>query len=421
MRDLGEIIIEGGRPLRGSVKIQGSKNAVLPMMAAAVLHEGQVILHGCPKIADVFSMEHILRSLGARTRWEEDTLHISCEKISGTIIDEASARSMRSSVILMGSMLGRTGNICVSYPGGCTIGKRPIDLHLHTLSRMGAHISQKGDVICASCPGGLSGASISFPLSSVGATENGILAAVKAKGTTILENCALEPEIFHLCRFLQAMGAEIGGIGTRKLQIRGVRILRNAEVYIPADRIVAGTYLYAAAATRGKIQMENPPMEEIASILQVYEKMGGQWERIGGKLLADASRVGVQVPATVTECYPGFPTDMQSVLMAVLLTIPGKARIRESIFEDRFRTVEEFVKLGGKITVKGRDAFLEGGNPLTGTEVRARDLRGGAALAAAGLAARGTTVIRDASYIERGYQALDRDLAGLGARIRMKR
>ncbi len=418
---MGEIIIEGGRPLSGSVKIQGSKNAALPMMAAALLHDGEVILHNCPRIADVFSMERILKSLGAETGWEDHTLRISCRNIQDTLIDGETARSMRSSVILMGSMLGRTGRICIASPGGCTIGRRPVDLHLKAFEAMGARVNQEGGMLCAVSSGRLEGARVEFPISSVGATENGILAAVRARGTTYLENCALEPEIYHLCRLLQAMGAEIGGVGTRSLRIRGVGALRNAEYQVPPDRIVAGTYLYAAAATRGTVTLENPPLGEIASIIEVYEKMGGQWEINGGKLVADASGVGRMVAFTKTQCYPGFPTDMQSMLMAVLLTIPGQGRIREEIFEDRFKAAEEFRKLGARIRVEGRDAWIEGGYPLTGTQVLARDLRGGAALAAAGLAAQGTTVIRDAGFVERGYEAIDKDLEALGARIRMKR
>ena len=418
---MGEIIIEGGRPLSGSVKIQGSKNAALPMMAAALLHDGEVILHNCPRIADVFSMERILKSLGAETGWEDHTLRISCRNVQDTLIDGETARSMRSSVILMGSMLGRTGRICIASPGGCTIGRRPVDLHLKAFEAMGARVNQEGGMLCAVSSGRLEGTRVEFPISSVGATENGILAAVGARGTTYLENCALEPEIYHLCRLLQAMGAEIGGVGTRSLRIRGVGALRNAEYQVPPDRIVAGTYLYAAAATRGNVTLENPPLGEIASIIEVYEKMGGQWEINGGKLVADASGVGRMVAFTKTQCYPGFPTDMQSMLMAVLLTIPGQGRIREEIFEDRFKAAEEFRKLGARIRVEGRDAWIEGGYPLTGTQVLARDLRGGAALAAAGLAAQGTTVIRDAGFVERGYEAIDKDLEALGARIRMKR
>lgn len=387
------------------------------MMAAALLHDGVTVLHGCPRISDVFVMEKILESLGAGTSWEGHSLRIDCRKIRGTEIENKYAESMRSSVILMGSMLSRMGKIRVARPGGCTIGKRPIDLHLMVLKGMGAEILEKDGVIQASCPEGMKGAGIEFPLSSVGATENALLSAVLARGTTWLKNCAVEPEIVHLCHFLQAMGAEIGGIGTDEIWVRGVRILRDTEYTVPPDRIVAGTYLYAAAATRGNLVLDGAPLEEMDAVLRVYEKMGGQWEHNGGKLKADASQVGHPVSYLETSQYPGFPTDMQSVLMAVLLTIPGESRIREQIFEDRFKVVKQLQKMGGEIKVSGRDAFIRGGHNLTGAVVEAQELRGGAALVLAGLAAEGRTVIKNSHFIERGYEGLGDILLRLGGKI----
>lgn len=416
---MGEIIIDGGNPLSGSVRIQGSKNAALPMMAAALLHEGVTTLHHCPQIADVFSMEKILTSLGVKTSWQGQSLRLDCRKITGWQIEGEYAGSMRSSVILMGSMLGRVGKIVVDHPGGCTIGKRPIDLHLMVLRAMGARIEERENRICAVCSGRMEGARVEFSLSSVGATENGLLSAVLAKGTTILKNCALEPEIIHLCRFLQAMGAEVGGIGTSELKIRGVRALRDVEYTVPPDRIVAGTYLYAAAATRGMVELENAPAEEMAAVLRVYEKMGGQWEINSGKLRADARGMKIPVPYVETENYPGFPTDMQSLLMIVLLTIPGESCISERIFEDRFKVVPELRAMGGDICVNGCKVRIRGGKELVGTNVDAMELRGGAALVLAGLAARGTTVIRNSHFIERGYERLELCLRRLGGRIHL--
>ncbi|NCC42761.1 MAG: UDP-N-acetylglucosamine 1-carboxyvinyltransferase, partial [Clostridia bacterium] len=324
---MGEIWIEGGYPLSGEVTVQGSKNSVLPMMAAAVLHDGITILHGCPQIADVYAMENILKSLGVETSWEGHSLRLDCSCITGVMISREDAQSMRSSVILLGSMLARKGEIQIAHPGGCTIGARPIDLLLLVLESMGAKICQKDEVLMAVCEKRLQAAEVNFPLSSVGATENGVIAAVLSRGTTRLKNCATEPEIIHLCHFLQALGAEIGGIGTRELWIRGVTALRDAEYTIPPDRIVSGTYLYAAAITRGNIIISNPPLQEMTAVLQVYEKMGGQWESIGGKLRADAGNIKYPINDLSTECYPGFPTDMQSILMAVVLTIPGESHI----------------------------------------------------------------------------------------------
>ena len=417
---MGEIWIDGAVPLSGEVRIQGSKNAALPMMAAALLHEGVTVLHGCPRIADVRMMEKILNLLGVETYWKDHSLILDCHRVTGTEIMDDCASCMRSSIILLGSMLARKGKMKITYPGGCAIGKRPIDLHLMAMEKMGARIEEHEGFLLVESSGRLEGKMIEFPFPSVGATENTLLAAVLAKGTTRLINCAREPEIIHLCHFLQAMGAEIGGIGTGELWVRGVRTLRDVEYQIPPDRIVAGTFLYGAAATRGKIMLDNAPVEEMGAVLEVYEKMGGQWEQKDGKLLADAREIACPVSYVETACYPGFPTDMQSVLMAVLLTIPGESHLREKIFEDRFKVVAQFGAMGGKVTVEGQDAWIKGGNPLRGAVVKAQELRGGAALVAAGLAATGSTVVKNSHFIERGYENLEQVITELGGRISLK-
>ena len=291
---MSEIWMRGNGPLEGEVKVQGSKNAALPMMAAAVLHEGRTVLHNCPRIADVFEMEAILRSMGVKTAWSGHTLELDCNKICETGIPGEETRTMRSSILLLGSMLGRCKQIRIGYPGGCTIGARPVDLHLDAMKKMGVLIRETEGEICGECPEGLSGAHIHFPISSVGATENALLAGVTARGETLLENCALEPEIMHLCHFLQAMGAEIRGIGTRKIWMRRAAALRDVEYTIPTDRIVAGTCLYAAAATRGQIGLKDVDPQEMKSVLRVYEKMGGQWEMRSGTLRANAA--GIRFP-----------------------------------------------------------------------------------------------------------------------------
>lgn len=417
---MGEIWIDGNVPLAGETQVQGSKNAALPMIAAALLHEGVTVLHGCPRILDVLRMEKIVSSLGVKTCWEGNSLILDCRKITGWEILDPCAGSMRSSVILLGSMLARKRKLHITCPGGCAIGKRPVDLHLMAMKAMGATIEEKEGILLAASPARMQAARIEFPFSSVGATENALLAAVLAKGTTYLINCAVEPEITHLCYFLQAMGAEIGGIGTREIWIRGVQALRDVEYQIPADRIVAGTYLYAAAATRGQVTLKNAPVQEMQAVLEVYEKMGGQWEQKDGKLLADAREIACPVSYVETACYPGFPTDMQSVLMAVLLTIPGESHLREKIFEDRFKVVAQFGAMGGKVTVEGQDAWIKGGNPLRGAIVKAQELRGGAALVAAGLAATGSTVVKNSHFIERGYENLEQVITELGGRISLK-
>ena len=414
---MSEIWMRGNGPLEGEVKVQGSKNAALPMMAAAVLHEGRTVLHNCPRIADVFEMEAILRSMGVKTAWSGHTLELDCNKICETGIPGEETRTMRSSILLLGSMLGRCKRIRIGYPGGCTIGARPVDLHLDAMKKMGVLIRETEGEICGECPEGLSGAHIHFPISSVGATENALLAGVTARGETFLENCALEPEIMHLCHFLQAMGAEIRGIGTRKIWMRRAAALRDVEYTIPTDRIVAGTCLYAAAATRGHIGLKDVDPQEMKSVLRVYEKMGGQWEMRSGTLRANAAGIRFPVEQVCTMPYPGFPTDMQSILMSVLLTVPGESRIEERIFEKRFQIVEELRK---RITVTGRQAVVCGGRKLTGTTVCARELRGGAALVVAGLSAQGESVVKHAEYIERGYERPDQLFGQLGAVIRIR-
>lgn len=416
MQRVGEIRIIGGRPLAGSVSIQGSKNAVLPMMAAALLHEGTTVLHNCPRIADVFCMEEILRELGADTFWEDHSLYLDCSKVTGSLVDQSYARRMRSSVILLGALLGRMKAGTIGYPGGCVIGQRPVDLHLQVLRSLGAEISQTEDGVSARA-GKMSGSEFRYPRRSVGATEQGILAAVCVPGVTRLLNCAAEPEILWLQRMLNEMGADIQGAGSGQIQIRGGLPLRDSEFYVPPDRIVAGTYLCASAITRGEITILNPPMDEIGAFLEVYGKMGGQYEFISGKLVADGRQATRPLSLLETEEYPGFPTDLQSPMMAVLSVADGESRICENIFEDRFKTARELVKMRASIWLDGRNAWIQGRKSLQGATVEAKELRGGAALVLAGLAAEGETIVTGSAYIERGYERICEDLAGLGGRI----
>lgn len=415
MRRLDAIRIIGGRPLHGSVTVQGSKNAALPMMAAALLHEGTTVLHNCPRIADVFYMEEILRELGADTFWNGHSLYLDCSSINNVCVTQNYTHKMRSSVILLGALLGRKKRGMIGYPGGCVIGQRPVDLHLQVLRGLGARIQENEEEIYADAKK-MHGGSFSFPRKSVGATEQGMLAAVSIPAETELLNCACEPEILWLQRFLNAMGADVRGAQEGRIRIRGGRKLRDCEFWVPPDRIVAGTYLCASVITRGEITMINPPLEEMGAFLEVYQKMGGQYKFIGGKLVADSRRASKPVDYVETAEYPGFPTDLQSPLMAVLTAAQGDSHIRENIFEDRFKVAKELKKMGAEIQISGCDAWIQGGY-LKGTEVEAQELRGGAALVLAGLAAKGETVVRGASYIERGYEAICKDLESLGGRI----
>lgn len=413
---MDEICIIGGKPLSGSVFIQGSKNAALPMMAATLLHRGTSVLRGCPKIADVFYMEKILQQLGAVTWWEDHDFYADCSFADRTEVSGYYTGKMRSSVVLLGAMLGRNKKGCLGYPGGCVIGKRPIDLHLQVLRCLGAVIRETPFALCAECEK-LTGIDMIYEKKSVGATEQGILAAVLAEGETCLKNCACEPEIVWLCRFLRKMGAKIQGEGSDCIHIQGVKELSAGDMRIPPDRIVEGTYLCAAAITRGKILIENPTEGENSAFLEVYRKMGGQYEVKSGKLVADGRQVHVPVPFLETEVYPGFPTDLQSQLIAVLTTISGESRVRETIFENRYKAAGELNRMGAKITVRGIDAFVQGGNTLRGCTVYAEELRGGAALILAALAAEGITRIRGFSYVCRGYEHIGEDLTALGGLI----
>ena len=413
MFDLKSIRIQGGRPLNGTVRIQGSKNAALPMMAAAVLHRGTTVLHNCPQIADVFFMEKILRHLGAKTGWKGNSLYLDCSRLQNTSIPAEYACQMRCSIILLGALLGRFHTAAIAPPGGCVIGKRPVDLHLSLMEAMGVHIEEKPEMLQA-YTSGLKGHIVCFSRQSVGATEHGMIAAVLAQGTTCLENCAKEPEIVWLAEFLKGMGASVTGAGTQRICIRGMEKLHDSEFTIPPDRIVAGTYLCAAAVTRGRVCLENPPVSELSAFLGIYGKMGGQYDVVGGKLIAEAAGADGPVRRLETEVYPGFSTDLQSPVMAVLTLARGKSHIRENIFEDRFRTAQELVRMGAHIRLNGRDAYIDGVERLAGCRVKAQELRGGAALILAGLAAQGETCVENFHLVERGYERIQEDIAALG-------
>lgn len=414
---MDEIHVMGGSSLSGEISIQGSKNAALPMMAASLMHRGTSVLRGCPGISDVFCMEEILKSLGAVTRWKGHDLYLDCTDADQTEVSALFTGRMRSSVILLAAVLGRNKVCRIGYPGGCTIGKRPIDLHLMALKELGAEIEENSSYIYACC-NGFRGTEIVFGKSSVGATQQAILAAVLAEGETILKNCAGEPEVVWLCRYLRSMGAEISGEGKPEIRIRGVRELSAGDFHIPPDRIVAGTYMCAAAVTKSEIRLRRVPLEEMKAFLDVYRKIGGQYEWKSGTLSVNGKTAVHPVPFIQTGTYPGFPTDLQAPLMAVLTGVRGKSVIREKIFEDRFGSAFQMKKMGAHIEISGADAVITGGCPLRGCTVKAGDLRGGAALILAAMSAEGETCIRDARLIGRGYEHICEDLRALGCQIR---
>ncbi len=412
---MSRIQIAGGIPLKGEVRIQGSKNAALPLMAASVLHQGKTILHNCPDILDVEYMSEILRELGCTVLRRSDTLVIDAANLCRYRITETYATRLRASVILLGSLLGRKGQVEIPYPGGCSIGTRPIDLHIRALEQLGAITETRENRIFLSSKR-LSGAEIQFPFPSVGATENGILAAVLAEGDTKLCGCATEPEIGELCAFLRQKGAQIEVDGGN-VTIHGRARLQDSEYTLMPDRIVAGTYLCAAAGTRGNVVLRNAVPEHLLAPIEILKKTGALIETGEDWIQIDGTAAEHSVEYMETAPYPGFPTDLQSQLMAVLTEAEGISIIRENVFDSRFQTAEELKKMGAEIRTEHGMAQIAGPAKLQGAEVISRDLRGGAALVIAGLMASGTTVVDGCHLIDRGYVNICRDLKSLGAGI----
>ncbi len=411
------IHVLGGNALFGETKIQGSKNAVLPVMAAALLIKDVCVIENCPHISDVYHMQQLLGSTGCKVVRAGETLTIDARNISEDTMAGDHVTGMRSSITLLGAMLGRTGEVTMAYPGGCVIGERPIDLHLNALRRMGVAIYEEEGRFTARAKT-LEGAVIRLPVSSVGATENIILAAVTAKGVTVIQNAAMEPEITTLCEFLREAGAVIEGIGGSVLMIQGGHTLHGIRFRVPADRIVAGTYLMSVLGTGGHIFLEDAPVAQMRSMIRTAEKIGAEIHVTRDGLNIIAKDYKNPIPYIKTEIYPGFPTDMQSVLMAVLSTCPGESVIEETIFEDRFRIASQLRKMGARVELKGkRQAVITGVDSLLGCEVAAEELRGGAALVAAGSMALGETVVKNCHFIERGYEDICRDYQNLGVNI----
>lgn len=412
---MSSVIIEGGNPLNGEVCIQGSKNAVLPILAATVLTDGMTKLQGCPRILDVDCMLTMLEKLGCQTSFAENVLTIDTTDAELVCFAEKETEKTRASVLLLGAMLGRFHKAVLSFPGGCTIGTRPVDLHLSALRKMGAVIETKDGILCCYA-NRLSGAEISLTFPSVGATENIILAAVLADGVTRISNAAREPEICALCSFLRLAGAKIAGDGTRQIFIEGVKRLNAVNYRLPYDRIVAGTYLTAVAAAGGDAVLCGVVEEEQKALLEVLKVCGCKL-RLEEEVCCITRKGRLTGTNIITEPYPGFPTDMQSQILSMLTLAEGQSRIKEQIFENRFQNKEELLRMGAKLFVDGRTITIKGVEALSGMQVKATDLRGGAGLCIAGLMAEGTTMVSGMEYVERGYEDIVRDLSDLGAKI----
>lgn len=412
-------IIEGGRPLFGEVEIQSAKNAVLPLLAAAVLTEERVVIHKCPRIADVLNMVGILGELGCNTKFDGNDLVIDSADAANHEIPSSLAKELRSSVFMLGSVVSRFGRARIAYPGGCDIGLRPIDLHLNGLRRLGVCVSEGGGYIDCSC-GKIEGAEVVLDFPSVGATENIILAAAKAKGTTLIRNAAKEPEIVDLQNFINRMGGKIRGAGTATVRIDGVRKLSGTEYTPVSDRIEAGTFLIASAMCGGEIAIKNADADNISSLLHKLCEISCKISTKDDKIYIRSGR-RLSPKLVETSPYPGFPTDLQAPMTALACVCDGSTVIVENLFETRFKHVPELIRMGADVTVRGRSAFVRGVGSLKGADVIAGDLRGGAALTLAAISAEGLSTVTDLSHIDRGYSDFEYKLRGLGARIRRVR
>ncbi|MDE7453766.1 MAG: UDP-N-acetylglucosamine 1-carboxyvinyltransferase [Clostridia bacterium] len=409
-------IINGGNKLYGSVKIQAAKNSVLPILAATVLTDGEVKILNVPHISDVRNMINILTCLGCKAVYENDSIIINSSSADCFEIPSALAHELRSSVFLLGSVISRFHKAKIAYPGGCDIGLRPVDLHLTGLKRLGVEITEKNGYILCKCDK-LCGNEIMLDCPSVGATENIILAAVKAEGTTVIKNAAREPEIEDLQKFLNCIGAKVSGAGSGTVTIEGVKELGGCEFLPIPDRIEAGTFLVAAAMCGGKVTVEGACPENISSLLHKLRENGCKISINSDKILLENNRRLSSVKTIETQPYPGFPTDLQAQMTALCGLCGGHSIVTENLFETRFKYVPELRKMGADITVIGRNAFVRGVEKYKGATVVACDLRGGAALVLAGLAAEGRSEVLDISHIDRGYGSFEYKLRNLGADI----
>jgi UDP-N-acetylglucosamine 1-carboxyvinyltransferase len=414
---LEKIIVRGGKRLSGTVKVEGAKNAVLPVIAATLLaSKGKSIIHDVPALSDVYTISEVLRYLGADVKIVGNTITVDASQDLKLEAPFEYVRKMRASVLVMGSLLARNGRARVALPGGCAIGSRPIDQHLKGFEAMGASVKVGNGFIDAEVKGKLRGAKIYLDFPSVGATENIMMAAVLAEGTTVIENCAKEPEIVDLANFLNAMGAKVRGAGTGTIRIEGVDELTGTSHTVIPDRIEAGTFMVAAAITGGNVLIQGAVPEHLSSLIAKMEEMGVTIieEKNGLRVIGPEKLKAVDIK---TMPYPGFPTDMQSQMMALLLKAEGTSMVTETVFENRFMHVEEFRRMNADIKIEGRSVIINGPCNLQGAEVAATDLRAAAALILAGLAAEGYTRVTELRHLDRGYVRFHEKLAALGADI----
>lgn len=417
---MAEIVINGLNTLSGEIEVQGAKNSVLPVLAGAVLCDGECVIHNCPNLSDVQTSIKILRGFGAKVNYVDKTITVDARGINNYKIDENLMREMRSSVVFLGGILGRTNRAVISNPGGCELGPRPIDLHLSALRKMGVSINEEHGFLNCDADEGLNGCELHLAFPSVGATENIILAAALAKGVTIIHNAAREPEISDLADFLNSAGARIYGSGSDTILIYGVSRLHGTTHTIIPDRIVAATYMSAAAITNSTLSLTGIMPSNMVSILHTFRETGCDIKVKGKSLTIIAPKKLLRVPTIKSFIYPAFPTDAGPIIIALLTKAEGTSVFVENIFENRFRYTEELNRLGANIKTEGKMAVIEGVDALSGAKCLCPDLRGGAALVIAALAAKGQTILGNISHVERGYDNIVGVLKGVGADIKIK-
>ena len=410
--------IQGGAPLEGAWRVQGAKNSVLPVLAGCLLAPQPVVIRNCPRLSDVDAAVDILQHLGASCRWEGEELVVDAGQATGTAIDEGRMRAMRSSIMFLGPLAARMGEATLTYPGGCELGPRPIDLHLEALRAMGCQVEEQDGTI--TCRGRPRGGVVTLKFPSVGATENAMLCGAGAAEDTTIVNAAREPEIVQLQQFLNTLGGEVTGAGGSVITVRGGRPLHGGAISILGDRIVAATLLSGVAAAGGEVELQGVDWRHLSTVLQLFEQGGCRVRSAPGRIWfcrrGDIPMKSVGPVATAP--YPGFPTDAQAPVMAMTCVADGSSMFVENIFESRYKHAGELLRLGASIKVEGRVAVVEGVPCLSGAPVQAPDLRGGAALLIGGLAAEGTTILTGLQHLDRGYESPETALSAVGAKIR---
>ena len=416
---MDKLIVRGGRKLRGKLRIDGSKNAVLPILCAAILpQKGTTVIHDVPELRDIKTIIDLLKSIGAKIEWDksEKTISVNAENLTSYVAPYELVRQMRASFLVLGPLLARSGRAKVSLPGGCSLGQRPVNLHLKGFQKLGAKVTEEAGYVMAECER-LSGGSFCFDRPSHTGTENIIMGAVTANGITTIVNAAMDPEVVDLANFLNEMGAAVTGAGTPTIVIKGVKELRAVEYTVMPDRLVAGTYMCACATAGGEIELENCRAADLEMVIQKLREAGAKIETNANRLTIKCSS-RLKAFDIMTFPYPGFPTDLQPCFVSIAAVSDGVSYIRETIFEDRFASAMELIRMGANIRISSDKATIEGNRMLQGTTVMASDIRAGAGLVIAALAAHNETQIRRVYHIDRGYNKIEQKLSQVGADIK---